>query len=212
VLEYQEQYPTRFALLSMIHRGPLAEVPDVAEPLSAIDRVLRQYGSSLDEMNLLPAVAGRFKAGGTTDDDQDTARPVQPGCEAEITAHRGDPFTVEAFQAIPRWPRAVEVHGMSRCHTYRLRYIFADAVLTIEGHSTSGAFTSLSLHAPIPIAQANRLAGALAWGELPPLKAHGAAEVVYEEVGEDHGGGQRVVLQLNRGQRVTRITAVLWTP
>lgn len=139
--------------------------------------------------------------------------PAPPGFLADDTASRDRKFTAALFGAIPGWSEANKAYGIPDYEPYKKRYLFADAVLTMEGHGTEGAVSSLAPHPPLAPEAALALGKIIARNTLllDTPRSQDKMEIRYEE-NDESGAGSSLALQLDGAGMVTNILYATWSP
>jgi hypothetical protein len=122
-----------------------------------------------------------------------------------------EPFSGELFSTIPTWSQACDAWGVSPWDFYAKSYLFADGVLTVEGHSTEGEVSRFEPLLPLAVKEALGIGRVLAAGDLPELIANDSGGIIFEDVTLS-GSGCRLTLALDGDGNVTLITCSIWTP
>jgi hypothetical protein len=139
--------------------------------------------------------------------------PAPEGYLPDETGSRDRKFSAALFATIPGWSEANEAYGLPAYEPYKKRYLFADAVLTMEGHGTEGAVALLAPHPALAPEPALALGKIISRNTLSLTKprSRDKLEIRYEENSES-GAGSSLALQLNGAGMVTNIAYLTWSP
>lgn len=118
----------------------------------------------------------------------------------------GEVFSVELYSLIPHWGQAAEAYSVQAWDLFVKSYLFADAVLTREGHGTEGFISILVPNQPIPEESALVLGEVLASGSLPKPFDRTDEEITLEDE------FSRLVLVLDGTGLVSEIRYLEWSP
>ena len=115
-------------------------------------------------------------------------------------------FSAELYSMIPLWGQAADAYGLQAWDHFVISYLFADAVLTREGHGTEGFVTVLVPNQPVSEESALAWCEILAHGELPEPFERNNEEITLE------GVFYRIVLMLDEARMITEIRYLEWSP
>ncbi len=115
-------------------------------------------------------------------------------------------FSEELYSLIPGWGEAALVFDIESWEYYTVNYIYADAVLTREGHGTEGLITILIPGVPISKEKALEYGTILSRGVVPEPFSRDGNELVHEEE------FSRLIMELDEAGMITGVRFLEWSP
>ena len=115
-------------------------------------------------------------------------------------------FSEELYSLIPGWGEAAQVFDIESWAHYTVNYIYADAVLSREGHGTEGLITTLIPALPISKNKALEYGAILSRGVMPEPISQDGKEIIHEDE------FSRLIMELDEAGMITRVRFLEWSP